>query len=189
MVDNVNNTIIVESETTNSVSNITEEVIIEQQQREVNISFGANANSSSISEYTKDILRRVGAATENYQIDITSTARSPYDQARIMYNNIVRDINEQRRIYRQPGQEVIDVYESESNLGRTREQIITAMKNKIVELGPSTVSHHCADSNVINVFDIAISTLTNAEQFLTNIKTEADKVLVENRCYHIEISQ
>lgn len=106
-----------------------------------------------------------------------------------MYNNIVRDINEQRKIYRQPGQEVIDVYESESNLGRTREQIITAMKNKIVELGPSTVSHHCADSNVINVFDIAVSTLTNAKQFLTNIKTEADKVLEENRCYHIEISQ
>lgn len=63
------------------------------------------------------------------------------------------------------------------------------MENRIIELGPANVSRHYADHDQTNVFDMAISRLTNSEQFLTEIRAEADCVLVENNCYHIEIKQ
>lgn len=108
MVNNTQ-TLSIESETTNLLNDITEDVIIEQETN-VNISYGANADRAAISETTLEILRRVGRASDNYEIFITSTARTPYDQARIMYNNIVRNgIAEQRRTYREPGQRVLDV--------------------------------------------------------------------------------
>ena len=188
MVNNTQ-TLSIESETTNLLNDITEDVIIEQETNVI-ISYGANADRAAISETTLEILRRVGRASDNYEIFITSTARTPYDQARIMYNNIVRNgIAEQRRTYREPGQRVLDVYEEQQRLRSDRQQTISAMEERIIELGPSNVSRHCADHNQINVFDVAISRLTNSERFLTEIRAQADRVLDENNCYHIEINQ
>ena len=167
MVNNTQ-TLSIESETTNLLNDITEDVIIEQETN-VNISYGANADRAAISETTLEILRRVGRASDNYEIFITSTARTPYDQARIMYNNIVRNgIAEQRRTYREPGQRVLDVYEEQQRLRSDRHKLYLQWKN---------------------VFDVAISRLTNSERFLTEIRAQADRVLDENNCYHIEINQ
>lgn len=85
--------------------------------------------------------------------------------------------------------QVFDVYEEQLRLGSDRQQTISAMENRIIELGHSNMSRHCADNDQINVFDIAISRLTNSEQFLTEIRAEADCVLVENNYYLIEIKQ
>ncbi|MGO4710098.1 hypothetical protein AB4Y90_13465 [Chryseobacterium sp. 2TAF14] len=156
----------------------------------VNIHFsGQSAHADAVSEYTRGILREVGAATENTDIYITSTARTPNDQARIMYDNASRDLQEQRRTYRAPGQAVIDVFEQNQTL--PRDQVIGLMEARINELGPSSVSRHCADPNVTNVFDVSISRLTNPNDFLTEIRgrTEVQTVLNENGAYHIEISQ
>lgn len=156
----------------------------------VNIHFsGQSAHADAVSEYTRGILREVGETTENMDIYITSTARTPNDQARIMYDNASRDLQEQRRTYRAPGQSVIDVFEQNQN--QPRDQVITLMEAKINELGPSSVSRHCADPAVTNVFDVSIARLTNPNDFLTEIRgrTEVQTVLNENGAYHIEISQ
>lgn len=64
----------------------------------------------ALSTKTKKILKEVGKFSGNYDIYITSTARTPYDQARIMYDNCKSDLAEQRRTNAPPGQKVIDVY-------------------------------------------------------------------------------
>jgi hypothetical protein len=106
-----------------------------------------------------------------------------------MYDNCVADLQEQRSTYREPGQRVIDVYVA--NQSRARNTVISLMEAKINELGASTVSLHCADSNTLNVFDISIRRLSNPNDFLTNIQRRADvsRVLIENGVYHVEIPQ
>jgi hypothetical protein len=156
----------------------------------VNIHFdGQSAHENAVSQNSRRILEEVGKITNNNDIYITSTARTPHDQARIMYDNCASDLQEQRNTYLVPGQKVIDVYVS--NINKTRNQIIDLMEAKINELGPTTVSKHCANSNIINVFDISISRLSNPNDFLTEIRSrpEVDQILVENRVYHVEITQ
>lgn len=183
-------TLSIESETTNLSSKIISEMIIPQQGKNVNISYGPNADRAAISETTLEILRKVGKASKNYDIYITSTARNPYNQARVMYENIVGNgMAEQRRIYKGPGQRVLDVYVEQSKLGKNRKQIISAMEKKIIALGPTKVSKHCADHNQINVIDVSIPRLTHPSDFFTQIKSKVDHAMKENICYHIEIKQ
>ena len=110
-----------------------------------------------------------------------------------MYNNIIKyGLQEQRNTYKQPGQLVLDVYEKYKKAGKNKGGIIQAMTNKIYELGPSRVSKHCADFNVVNVIDIPRRSLGNNKE---KFKSEAIKllgrtnVLDENNCYHLVIHQ
>ncbi|WP_423740529.1 glycoside hydrolase family 19 protein [Flavobacterium columnare] len=150
---------------------------------------GASAVESVISQRTRSILQEVGQSSNNFDIYITSTARTPHDQARIMYDNCSRDLAEQRRTYAPPGQRVIDVYEN--NLNRPRNEVINLMETKINELGPSTVSRHLADPAIMNTFDVSISNLSNPNDFRTQMESrpELDRLLIENGVYHIQINQ
>lgn len=119
---------------------------IEQQSEnnDVKLHFtGETAKEDALSDKTKKILREVGNASENNHIYITSTARTPYDQARIMYDNCKSNLQEQRTTYKAPGQRVIDVFVNNSN--KDRNAVIKLMESKINELGPSTVSKHLAE--------------------------------------------
>ena len=148
---------------------------------------------SLVSEYSKNILRQIAKNSNYTRVVISSTARTPRRQAEIMYNNIIANgLQKQRDTYKQPGQRVLDVYETQKKAGKSKEEIIQTMTNKINELGASKVSRHCADFNIVNVVDIPHSSLgKNKEKF----KNEAIKllskinVLDENNCYHIVIHQ
>lgn len=64
-----------------------------------------------VSEYSRlvltDIMRKAGVPS----ILVTSTARTPADQARIMYENIERyGIEHQKLLYSKYGDQVIDEY-------------------------------------------------------------------------------
>lgn len=150
---------------------------------------GKTAKESALSEKTKNILREVGESSGNYYIAITSTARTPYDQARIMYDNCKADLQEQRRTYKTPGQRVIDIYEI--NRSKPRETVIKLMEKKINELGPSTVSKHLANPEILNTFDISYGNLADKTKFWNEMKKriELDDILKENNCYHIQIKQ
>jgi predicted chitinase len=150
---------------------------------------GKTAKESALSEKTKNILREVGEASGNYYIAITSTARTPYDQARIMYDNCQNDLAEQRRTYAAPGQKVIDVYVN--NKTKSRDAVIKLMEQKINQLGPSTVSKHLANPELLNTFDISYDNLTDKTKFWNEMKKrlELDEMLKENKCYHIQIKQ
>lgn len=150
---------------------------------------GKTAKESALSEKTKNVLREVGEASGNYYIAITSTARTPYDQARIMYDNCKSNLKEQRNTYKAPGQRVIDVYEN--NRSKSRDSVIKLMEQKINELGPSNVSKHLANPEILNTFDIAYGNLKDKNKFLSEMKkrAELDEILIENNCYHTQINQ
>lgn len=150
---------------------------------------GASAKESALSEKTKNILREVGEASGNYYIAITSTARTPYDQARIMYDNCKSDLAEQRRTYAAPGQKVIDVYVN--NKSKPRDTVIKLMEQKINDLGPSSVSKHLANPEVLNTLDISYGNLKDKTKFWNEMKkrSELDDILKENNCYHVQIKQ
>ncbi len=153
---------------------------------------GDTALESGISQRTRTVLEEVGAASKNNDIYITSTARTPADQARIMYDNIARTgAAEQKGIYANAGDQVIDVYTAGTNAHKTEAQIIQDMEAKINELGPSSVSKHLADPNVMNTFDVSIRRLTNPNDFKTEMqkRSELHQLLDENGAYHVEINQ
>lgn len=147
MADKLQTILRIKSKTTNLRKNAIQAVFIDGAQKKVNIIFRANANNSVISEKTLAILRGIGESSGNYNINITSTARTPYDQARVMYQNIVKN-----------GQQFIDVYERKYKSGKRNNQFIKAMEAKIKQLGPLAVSSkHCANHNKINVFDMGVN--------------------------------
>jgi hypothetical protein len=95
--------------------------------------------------------------------EITSVARTPEEQARVMYENLIgppplQGIAAQRRLYLPPGNLIIDVFEQNASL--PADQVQALMAAKIREIGPGTVSHHCCDPKVLTVFDIGPSSVT-----------------------------
>ncbi|MCE9108483.1 hypothetical protein, partial [Bacteroides pyogenes] len=147
---------------------------------------GITANSSTVSETSKSKLKKLMDATGDYSIVITSTSRSPYDQARIMYENISNtSVSAQKKIYGSTGDQVIDAY----NPKLTREENISAMESKIRDIGASKVSKHCADPSVKNVLDISASSIDDPKKFEEELTNAGIYYLKENGCYHLEIDQ
>ena len=153
---------------------------------------GQTAHEDRVSNKTKNLLKEVGKKTNNLDIYITSTSRTPYDQARIMYDNCIAHGSEsQKNIYKQPGKNVIDVFISQSAANKSKEEIIKKMEEKVIGEGPSNVSKHCSDISKMNTLDLSYGKLKNSTSFYNEIKkrTELDLILEENNCYHIQIKQ
>jgi hypothetical protein len=162
------------------------------------INFGANANQAVVSVYTLGVLTEILSEAKLSSCLITSTSRTPADQARIMFNNIVsKGVAAQKALYKAPGKAVIDEYVKAKAAGKNGVQIKAAMEAKVIALGPSNVSHHCADPSKLNVVDISPSSLTNKAAF--EKATNAAKTLGtvskfltpgnNDPAYHLEIPQ
>jgi hypothetical protein len=177
--------------------------------QDVQLGFGPNANKATVSAYTldalKDLLRAAGQSTAT----INSTARTPADQARAMFQNltnsqhtIAQNIAIQHGIYAAPGDAVIDVF-AEMVQGMTLQQILAnqtairaAMEQEIINQGPSNVSKHCADPATMNVVDISANSFNdnNGPLFVKAAQSDSrvSKVIDErttNNCYHLQIPQ
>ena len=155
------------------------------------INWGANADQSSVSSKSLSIIDQAASASGNSSLTITSTARDPYNQARIMYGNCESDVKLQYRTYKDPGDKVVDVYVQGKKQGLSRAQIIKNMEKKINELGPTTVSKHIANPKFLNTFDISMPSLSNPKLFLQMLRNDSrvQLILIENSCYHIQIPQ
>ena len=150
-----------------------------------------------MSTYTINILKQIGYEAKLENIRITNTMRTSYDQARIMYENIVREgIISQYKLYGWNGDQVIKVYETNKN--KEKSEVIKLMENKINELGPSRVSKHCvSDFSALNVLDIGLKYMTDTH--LKNCSQVIAKYVKEGRlrfidesdqnCFHLEIYQ
>ena len=91
---------------------------------------------------------------------VTSTVRTPEDQARIMYENIERyGIKAQRQLYKAAGKLIIDVYEAQKSMGAAGDAVLHAMAQKIIEIGPERISAHCTADPNKSVIDIAPSSI------------------------------
>lgn len=138
------------------------------------IVFGPNAKASDVTPYSLGVLRDVMAASKVAEVTISSTQRSPADQARVMYNNLEsQGVGPQKKLYKSPGQAVIDVYVAGKAAGKSADAIKADMTAKINEIGPMNVSHHAADPKLLNVFDVAPSSVANVNAFQVAAKAEA----------------
>jgi hypothetical protein len=101
-------------------------------------------------------------------ITVTSTFRTPAQQALAMYNNIMATgIVAQKKLYGPGGDKVIDEFNLKKNYGYGKGDILKAMERKIIEVGPSKVSAHCLPDPENHVtFDISPSSVPAAKKSL-----------------------
>jgi hypothetical protein len=138
------------------------------------IVFGPNAKSSDVTPYSLGVLRDIMGAANIAKLIISSTQRSPADQARVMFNNLeTQGVAAQRKLYKPPGQAVIDVFVAGKAANESSDAIKAEMTAKIIALGPTTVSHHAADPKILNVFDVAPSSVSNVDGFQTAAKADS----------------
>lgn len=136
---------------------------------------------------------------------ITSTLRTPEDQAKIMYKNAKIDLSKQKALYGRNGDEVLAVYEA--NKSKTESEVTALMVEKINSLlaKDRKVSNHCISKDAYaktNIFDIGLnSTKAKSKNFnkekLTQafndlkqegyIKNFIDETSKSNSCWHLEI--
>jgi hypothetical protein len=88
---------------------------------------------------------------------------------------------------------VLDVYAQRKAAGATPDDIKAAMETKIKELGPTHVSRHASDPRVLNVFDIAPSSIKDKVGFEHAVKADSRVsyflVPPTDPGYHLEIPQ
>jgi hypothetical protein len=139
----------------------------------------------------------LGAAGLNTCL-VTSTSRTPAEQARVMFDNIACEgVASQKALYAAPGEAVIEEYVRAKRDGKNRAQTIAAMEAKIRALGPSTVSRHCADPSRLNVIDIAPSSVSDRPGFGRAVRAALARGAVSkfitpgnnDPAYHVEIPQ
>lgn len=159
------------------------------------ISFGPRANRSSVSTRSLAILQDICVRAGLPGLLITSTSRTPADQARIMYANLERHgVAAQKALYARPGERVIDVYVAGKKAGLSKDKILSDMTAEILLLGPSSVSKHTADPARLNVIDIAPSSIRNKRSFELVVRADPriSRFLTPSSsdpAYHLEIPQ
>ena len=163
----------------------------------VNIAFGQNAKTAAFTPFSRKVLSEIMRKAGVPGALITSTQRSPQDQARAMFQNLeAKGVASQKALYGPNGDLVIDVFAAGKAAGKTAAQIQADMTKKIIGLGPSNVSHHAADPKVLNVFDVAPTSIPAARQAAFKAALRADprvKKFLEpsdgDPAFHIEIAQ
>lgn len=170
---------------------------------DVGIAFDANADPTAVSDAMRDAIKDGLRSAGTQQARISRTAVGPADQARAMFQNLVRspgplsvNIAEQLAVYAAPGEAVVRVFESRTQ-GMTPSQaqansaaIQAAMVVEINAQGPSNVSKHCADPNTISVVDIPMSGFSaNARPRFREVAAARSRLLQENGVYHMEIQR
>jgi hypothetical protein len=88
-----------------------------------------------------------------------------------MFANITRfGAAGQLALYAAAGDAVVEECTKARRAGLPPASIIAAMTAKIIEVGPSKVSLHCADPSKLNVLDIAPSSIVDPAAFLDAIR-------------------
>lgn len=157
-----------------------------------------------VSNYTFEVIKMALQASGNTSAVITSTIRTPAEQASIMYKNASKDLKGQYDLYGTQGDKVLDVFKD--NKSKSKDDVIKVMAAKIEELAKTglRVSKHCVTEETyktINVVDIGVnSTLAKNPGFkkkeftkaLTSLKNDGyistviDETSKVNSAWHIE---
>ncbi len=133
-------------------------------QPNVYIQFGSRANSSALTDYSRSVISDVANQADVSSMQISSTSRSPEDQARVMYENLMAGT---ASVYKAPGQAVIATFENARDAGLSAEQTKALMASQIRDFIDQGifVSNHLGDPSVRNVFDVAPSSVSNPATF------------------------
>lgn len=158
------------------------------------IRFAEKAVREAVSPYTVAVLLELMRSTGNLELTITSSVRTPADQARVMFQNIERQgVAHQLNLYGSIGDQVILAYKAAVECKSEPSEILAAMTKKIVEIGPGAVSAHMRDPKQINVIDIDPCSLTNRKRFADAVRKDqrVSKFLEPpfDPAFHLEIPQ
>ena len=158
-----------------------------------------------VSEYSKSVIKMALKESGMTHAVITSTLRTPLEQASIMYENAKKDYQTQYDMYRPPGQKVLKVFKE--NETKDKNDVIKLMSKKVIELSKKDqrVSKHCVPIEAykkLNIIDIGVGSTSkasknfNAEKFtkaLESLKKEGyinkyiDETKKSNQAWHLEI--
>lgn len=160
----------------------------------VSIAFGPNADRKALTPLSRRVLTDVLCAAGLAVALVSSTSRSPADQARVMFENLERlGGTHQKALYGPFGDEVIEVYLRGKAAARTAARIRREMERRIVEIGPARVSRHAADPRVLGVFDVAPTSIAEPRAFERAVRAERriSNFLTppNDPGYHLEIPQ
>jgi hypothetical protein len=158
------------------------------------IAFATNAKSEDVTAFSHGVLTDILRRARIERALVSSTRRSPSEQARVMYNNLEQHGAEHgKRLYAGAGRKVIDVYVEAKRAGKTPALIQADMTDTIIAIGPEKVSKHAADPKRLNVFDVAPSSIRDKAAFESAVRAEkrVTKFLVPpaDPGYHLEIPQ
>lgn len=173
---------------------------------QVTYSSSVPAPQQIVSEYTKNVIKLALKKSGLTHAVITSSIRTPNEQAEIMYKNAKENLAGQFSLYGATGDEVLKVFKN--NKDKERSVVIGLMKDKIESLlkdGKRT-SLHCVtvtEYNKLNIVDIGVKstqavcgTSFNIEKFTKAFKELKDEGYIErfidetrktNSCWHIEV--
>lgn len=163
--------------------------------QEVVLNYGANADKAAMTITALNVLREICSRACISAVQITSTARTAQDQARIMYQMIqAKGVKYVKELYGSGGQQVVEAYEAAQKKKRSADDIKATMLNKINEVGPNNVSHHVVGNDgKLCVFDVAPSSIPAnlQEKFMKEAKSHAKVKRFfgpsQDPAYHLEI--
>ncbi|WP_049630826.1 peptidoglycan-binding protein [Cellvibrio sp. pealriver] len=162
-------------------------------------------NRRIVSAYAINVVKLALIESKMTHAVITSTLRTPQDQAEIMYKNAKADFTQQERLYGSAGDSVLAVYKA--NKTKSKDQVIKLMKEKIESLLDENkrTSQHCVtleSFKSVNTFDIGCGSTERApgnfdKKALTKaffalekqgyIKKCIDETMLKNNCWHLEV--
>jgi hypothetical protein len=164
----------------------------------MNIKFSKDRDAKFVSRHTLDVISDLGAKSGVSSCEITSVQRSPEEQAHAMFVNCKHlGPPNQFKLYGGFGDQVITVYVELS--GKLPDaEICARMADKIREIGPEKVSHHCCDPRKLNVVDIAASSIPPMFLLSFEAAVKSDKRIARHfspytvpsdPAFHLEIPQ
>jgi hypothetical protein len=111
-----------------------------------------------------------------------------------MFQNLEQfGVAHQKKLYAAAGDQVIEVYRKAKAAGKSAAEIRELMTQEILRIGPTRVSRHASDPRVLNVFDVAPSSVTDRAAFEKAVRAEprVAKFLVPpaDPGFHLEIPQ
>ena len=164
---------------------------------EVQLTYGANADETAMTTNALSAIREICSKACLSSVEITSTARSVKDQARIMYDMIKsKGATYVNDLYGAGGKKIVKVYEESVKSKLSADDTKSAMADKMEEIGPSTVSHHIVSADgKLCVFDVAPSSVGNSQakkRFVKEAKAH-EKVQTffeppSDPAYHLEVT-
>jgi len=161
---------------------------------EPEIVFGPNTKPETVTPFSRQVLTDIMGKAGLGRVVISSTSRNASEQARVMYQNLEKfGVEHQKKLYAAAGDQVIEVYRKAKAEGKTPDAIRELMTQEIVRIGPTRVSRHASDPQVLNVFDVAPSSVANRSAFEQAVRAEprVAKFLLPpgDPGYHLEIPQ
>lgn len=132
---------------------------------------------------THKMLAEVSKEVGDPRVKISRGKATPEDQARAMIKNIKRTGKKaQLDVYRSSGRAVIRCYDARLS----EQENVRRMVEEMEYQGYENVSKHLSTDPYLEVFDIALASITDTMRYRAALEQRGCRVLEENGCFHVE---